>query len=246
MRRSTNGHTATPMETRTHTSTSTDELRANKQLLDAVMRRNADLLGRQSLILNEVKKLESALTKAHRLANYDELTGLPNRRLLLDRFAQASPLAIRQHRLLAVLFFDLDDFKSVNDELGHDAGDKLLQQVALRLSSIVRVSDTVCRYGGDEFVVLMTGIDHREKVVEKLDAIRAELAPPFIVGANPIQVTASIGFALYPEDAEDLNNLLRLADRSMFRDKADARLKTAGWKEASKPPRRPKPAKNTS
>jgi GGDEF domain-containing protein len=107
-------------------------LAISRRQLEAAMRRNDELLRLRSLLNEKVSSLESALAKAHQFTHYDELTGLPNRRLLLDRFIQASALAIRHRQPLAMLFFDLNDFKAVNDKLGHDAGDKLLQQVATR------------------------------------------------------------------------------------------------------------------
>jgi diguanylate cyclase (GGDEF)-like protein len=219
----TNGQTAPKSKTRSSASANIEELSTNRQLLKAVMRRNDELLEYQSLLSGKVRTLEAALAKAHRFSHYDELTGLPNRRLLLDRFLQASPLATRHRQLLALLFFDLDEFKSVNDRLGHEAGDKLLQQVAQRLSSVIRKSDTVCRYGGDEFVVLITEIDNREQAVNKQHAIRAHFVPSFTVDGHSIRLTASVGLAIYPTDAEDFNELLRYSDRSMFSNKAAAR-----------------------
>jgi GGDEF domain-containing protein len=109
-----------------------------------------DLRIRCSLLAEKVSSLEVALVKSNQFANFDQLTGLPNRRLLRDRFIQASALAKRRRQGLALLFLDIDDFKRINDKLGHDAGDKLLQQFAIRLSNSVRASDTACRYGGDE------------------------------------------------------------------------------------------------
>jgi diguanylate cyclase (GGDEF)-like protein len=200
-----------------------------RQKLEAAMRRNEELLRRQSLLTEQVSSLNCTLAKAHRFANYDELTGLPNRRLLLDRFIQASALANRhrqelapseQHRVeLALLFFDLNDFKGVNDKLGHDAGDMLLQQVAERLSTSIRQSDTACRYGGDEFVVLLTEIESREHAVTGLQKIRDHLALPYVVDRHSIRLTVSNGMAIYPRDAQSFTDLLRLSDRSMFSDK---------------------------
>jgi diguanylate cyclase len=198
-------------------------LEASRQQLESVMRRNDELLRLRSVLAGKVSLLERALAKAHRFAYYDELTGLPNRRLLLDRYIQAAALANRHCKLMALAFFDLDGFKEVNDKLGHDAGDSLLQQVAARLSSAVRKSDTACRYGGDEFVVLLTDIDDCAHAVTTLQSIRARLASPYEIGGYSLRLTVSNGLAIYPNDAQCLADLMRRADRSMFGNKPAGR-----------------------
>jgi diguanylate cyclase (GGDEF)-like protein len=203
-------------------------LAISRRQLEAAMRRNDELLRLRSLLDEKVSSLEFALAKAHQFAHYDELTGLPNRRLLLDRFIQASALAIRHRQPLAMLFFDLNDFKAVNDKLGHDAGDKLLQQVATRLSSSIRKSDTACRYGGDEFVVLLTEIGNREHAVTALQKVRARLAPLYEIDRYSIRLTVSDGLAIYPKDAQRFTDLMRIADHSMFSNKSDNRARSGG------------------
>jgi diguanylate cyclase (GGDEF)-like protein len=141
---------------------------------------------------------------------------------------RASNLANRHSQLLALLFFDLNDFKGVNDELGHEAGDKLLQQVAARLTTVIRKSDTACRYGGDEFVVLLTEICSRERAVTKLNKIRAHLAPPYVVDRYSIRLTVSIGLAIYPKDSDSITELLQTSDRLMFRNKTASRDRSGG------------------
>lgn len=219
-------------EARSAAAADPDVFFTDQQLLDAVVQQNKKLLESQSFLSRKVNMLEIALKKARHDAFYDELTGLPNRRLLLDRFTQAVALAQRNRRLLAMLFFDLNDFKSVNDRFGHDAGDMLLQQVAERLVSAIRRSDTVCRLGGDEFVVLMPEMRSREQVLKKLNAIRVHLLPSYSVCGHSLRQSASIGSAIYPDDSEDLSELLRLSDRSMFSDKVEARAKTPGARES--------------
>jgi diguanylate cyclase (GGDEF)-like protein len=162
----------------------------------------------------------SQLAKANRLAHYDELTGLPNRRLLLDRFNQATALADRHRQQMAMLFFDVNNFKRVNDQLGHVAGDTLLQQVATRLAGSIRRSDTVCRYGGDEFVVLLTEIDDREHAITALQKIREHLAQPYEIDRYLLWLSVSNGMAIYPKDAQSFTELVRLADRLMFGNKS--------------------------
>jgi diguanylate cyclase (GGDEF)-like protein len=229
-----NGRATNRIQAELHQFSDTEDLARtldnSRQQLEAAMRRNDELLRLRTVLMDKVSSLELELAKTHRLTHYDELTGLPNRRLLLDRFIQASALANRhrqdltlphRHRVeLALLFFDLNDFKSVNDELGHEAGDKLLQQVATRLSTSIRQSDTACRFGGDEFVVLLTEIDSREHAVTTLQKIRDRLAPTFVVDRHSIRLTVSNGIAIYPEDAQSFTDLLRMSNRLMFSDKS--------------------------
>ena len=187
-----------------------------------------ELLELNCTLSEKVLLLEAELEIAKRCAHYDELTGLPNRQLFRDRFIQASSLATRNRHLLGLVFFDLDDFKGVNDRLGHEAGDKLLQQVAARLTTAIRKSDTACRYGGDEFVVLLTEIDKPERALKKLSDIRAYLAEPYTVGRHSIRMSASIGIAIYPNDSEDFHELLRTSDHSMYRNKYASRDQSGG------------------
>ncbi len=182
---------------------------------------NADLRQELGALTKEVSALELALVKANQLAHHDALTGLPNRRLLLNRFSQAAALAKRHRQQLALLFVDIDNFKRINDDLGHDAGDKVLLQVAERLSSSVRESDTVCRYGGDEFVVLLTDIADHQHAVKAVKKVRAKLASPYVIDRHSIRLTATDGMAMYPRDAQSLTDLIQIADRSMFDNKSD-------------------------
>jgi diguanylate cyclase (GGDEF)-like protein len=153
------------------------------------------------------------------LAFYDTLTALPNRFLFSEHMEQALRQRQRVGNMLALLFIDLDDFKQVNDCHGHDVGDELLREVARRLVSCVRASDTVSRQGGDEFIVLLNNLSHgtaAEQVAQKmLDA----LAAPVIIGALSLRISASIGIALCPEHGEDASTLRRMADIAMYRAK---------------------------
>jgi diguanylate cyclase len=162
---------------------------------------------------------ERDIAKVRHFAYHDELTGLPNRALLLDRLSQALVRARRQQKLLALLLLDLDGFKGINDRLGHAAGDTLLQRVAERLLSSVRGGDTVCRYGGDEFVLLLPEVEDQKHALEVAKKIRARLAKPYLVGDHSIAVTASIGVAVYPVDAVSQDELIRQADVAMYRAK---------------------------
>jgi diguanylate cyclase (GGDEF)-like protein len=196
--------------------------------LEAAVQRKSELLQRCSLLAEKVSSLELALAKANQFAHYDDLTGLPNRRLMLDRFTQAAALADRHRQQLALMFFDLNDFKRVNDTLGHNAGDKLLQQVAARLLSSIRRSDTACRYGGDEFVVLLTEITDHEQVVAALKKLRVQLAPPYNIDRHSIRLTVSNGLAIYPKDAQRFSDLMKLSDRSMLSKKTGNNRRSSG------------------
>jgi diguanylate cyclase len=151
-----------------------------------------------------------------RLARHDPLTGLPNRILLHDRLGGAIASAGRRGCLLAVLFLDLDRFKQVNDSLGHSTGDRLLRAVADRLVATVRSSDVVSRQGGDEFVVLLSEIDHRDDAMLAASKIIGAVAGPHRVGTHDLHATASIGIAVYPGDGTDAETLIKNADIAMY------------------------------
>ena len=156
-------------------------------------------------------------------ANYDPLTGLPNRRLLNDRLAEMVKRSQRNHDSLAVLFIDLDRFKEVNDTLGHDAGDRLLIEATRRIVSCVRDSDTVARQGGDEFTVLLPGLSERAPVERIAGQIIESLCQPFELGTDLAYVSASIGITLCPQDAQTPADILRNADQAMYDAKAEGR-----------------------
>lgn len=155
--------------------------------------------------------------RIHQLAYYDSLTNLPNRRLLLDRFNHALTQARRFQRSLAVMFIDLDRFKAINDQLGHDIGDELLKVVATRLGGCVRAGDTVSRQGGDEFIVLLPEINASSDAALVAVKILASLARPIEVGEHQLHITTSIGIAIRPDDgAEDARDLMKKADMAMY------------------------------
>ena len=151
-----------------------------------------------------------------RQANYDALTGLPNRSLFVDRLTQAVRQSRREDRPFALMFLDLDGFKRVNDTLGHAAGDLLLQQTAERLTQCVRASDTVARLAGDEFTIIMQGLGDREDAARLAAKILDSLADPFDLEGSRAEVRGSIGVALFPDDAAEGPALLELADRAMY------------------------------
>ncbi len=168
-------------------------------------------------------KVNKSRQKYQRIAHYDYLTGLPNRIIALDRFNQAIFHSRRNGVKIAILFVDLDNFKTVNDSLGHAVGDKLLQEVAKRLQASVRDVDTVCRLGGDEFLVLLDGI-HDDSSVNRISShILSSLAKPIIIEQHNLTTTCSIGIALSPTDGEDFDLLRKKADIAMYKAKDSGR-----------------------
>lgn len=159
----------------------------------------------------------------HQLANYDRLTKLPNRDLCQDRLRQSIAQASRQNTLVAVLFFDLDRFKVINETLGHGLGDQLLQHVAQRMKSSLRETDTVGRLGGDEFVVILTGLTDTSDAARVAQNILNTLVRPITLNDHEVFVTTSIGISLYPNDATDVEALIQNADAAMYRAKEQGR-----------------------
>ena len=163
--------------------------------------------------ITRIKEHENELDQ---LAHYDALTRLPNRALLADRLDQALALARRGGSLLAVCYLDLDEFKPVNDQYGHEIGDRLLNVVALRLKECVRATDTVARFGGDEFVLLLGELDSEEECHQAMERVLKLIAQPVNLAGHPIQVSASIGVTLFPRDGSAPEALLRHADQAMY------------------------------
>ena len=157
------------------------------------------------------------------MAHYDVLTGLPNRALFTDRFHQSIAHSKRTKRQFAVCFIDLDEFKPVNDDYGHEIGDKLLIEVAERITNSIRNEDTVSRQGGDEFALLLNDIESFEQCEQTIQRIHHTLAQPYIIDGYPHKITASSGFTLYPSDEGDIDTLLRHADHAMYQAKQEGR-----------------------
>lgn len=153
------------------------------------------------------------------MAQFDQLTGLPNRMLLYDRLKTALSSAQRRQEKLSLLYVDLDKFKEVNDTLGHSIGDLLLQEVAKRLQQSVRQSDTVARIGGDEFIVLLPHTQRPEQATRVIEKINAALAKPLTIGSNNLSIVPSIGVAHYPENGDSEQQLLKFADNAMYLNK---------------------------
>lgn len=167
-------------------------------------------------IQKDISAQKLAEQRIQHMAHYDALTGLPNRSLFFDRLKQATAISKRSVENLALLFLDLDRFKPVNDTYGHAVGDALLKAVAERLLKCVRESDTIARMSGDEFTVLLPRISHREDAIMIAEKIVKSIAAPFHLDGNTIHIGTSIGISLYPDDAQDEQELVRLADEAMY------------------------------
>ena len=175
-------------------------------------------VGALALVTDITDRRESTELIWHQ-ANFDHLTGLPNRHMFTDRLAQEAKKADRGGTFLALLFIDLDHFKEVNDRLGHAVGDMLLADAARRVGGCVRSSDTLARLGGDEFTVILAGLDHVGSVERIAQSMISVLGMPFDLGQERAYISASIGIALYPPDATDISQLLAHADQAMYASK---------------------------
>jgi diguanylate cyclase (GGDEF)-like protein len=192
-------------ENRLSSSKAAQLLEANEQLVLAMLVAQA-----------HAETAAQALQEASRSAEFDTLTELPNRTLLLDRFARAIAVAKRRGIRLALLFLDLNNFKQINDTLGHAVGDQVLKLAAHCLVSSVRGADTVSRHGGDEFLILLAEVSRASDAVHIADKMIAALGAPRRVGDHVLRLTASIGISIYPDDGEDANMLIERADAAMY------------------------------
>ncbi|MES1981623.1 MAG: EAL domain-containing protein [Pseudomonadota bacterium] len=174
-------------------------------------------------ILDNITLRKSAEAQINFLAHHDQLTSLPNRVLVRDRFEQEVAHAVRNHSRVALIFIDLDHFKNINDTLGHVIGDALLKVVAARLRECVRESDTISRQGGDEFLIILSDIHETDAITLFATKILERLALPFQIDNHELSTSASIGTAVYPEDGEDFDTLLKKADTAMYHAKEAGR-----------------------
>src|SRR5664280_1302555 len=207
-------------------------IQGGKNLLETVRRRkdgtlvDVSLIGASILvagkqeavyaIYRDITERKQAEQKLEEMATHDFLTGLPNRALLLDRFTIAAALARRNRSSLAVISLDLDKFKSINDTLGHDAGDHVLKAIGIRLTRIVRASDTFARVGGDEFISVMLGTSRIEDASVMAQKILDSFREPVSIGEHQLHLSTSIGIAIYPDDGEDLETLTKKSDAAMY------------------------------
>lgn len=166
-----------------------------------------------------LSELKAARIAERLLAHRDTLTGLPNRQLFYDRLRQSILHAQRYKHFFAILFLDFDGFKSINDTLGHSMGDSLLKMASERLKECLRQSDTVARWGGDEFTLILDRISHGQNAIGVAYKILDAISQPFVIDGHELLITTSIGISLYPADAEDVEDLVKKADTAMYRAK---------------------------
>lgn len=174
-------------------------------------------------VFTDISERKQNEARIHHLAHHDVLTGLPNRLLLEDRISQAMLKSRRSSKPMGLVFVDLDRFKNINDTLGHEVGDQLLVQAAQRGLSVLRDTDTLSRQGGDEFVVVLPELDHRQDAMHVTRKLLAALCQPYLLAGHELTVSGSAGIVLYPDDGQTASELLRKADAAMYRAKEEGR-----------------------
>lgn len=201
---------------------------SERELEQRIDERTAELNSVNERLRAEASERESLMTQLREqeqhlrfMAQHDALTGLPNRLSMQQRLALAMELAKRNRKKLAVMLVDLDDFKTINDTRGHPAGDQALVQLAARLRTSVRGSDTVARYGGDEFVLLAGELDRGEDAAMIAEKVADMIQVPLAIEGGPAKVSCSIGISVYPDDAETSDELIALADKAMYASKSE-------------------------
>jgi diguanylate cyclase (GGDEF)-like protein len=179
-------------------------------------------------LMRELAALQLRAAEALRLADRDGLTGLYNRRRMLELLNGAIEEAARQGKCVGLLFVDLNGFKAVNDFYGHSAGDRILTTVATRISARVRTGDIVCRYGGDEFVVVLPSLPDTDCLARVADAVRDRVALPYWIKGHEQHLSAAIGESVYPRDGVDADTLLHRADQNMYKRKTGSGTLVSG------------------
>lgn len=174
-------------------------------------------------VFHDITEMKSKEEQLKYQAHHDALTGLPNRVLLTDRISIALSRAKRLNNRLALFYLDLDNFKTINDSLGHAVGDKLLQQTTTRIADIFRNQDTLARLGGDEFVIMVEDIEDEFHLISQADRLLSAFIPPFIINGYKLHVTTSLGITVYPDDGEDAGTLIKNADMAMYQAKKEGR-----------------------
>lgn len=200
-------------------------LQSHENLERIVHQRTQELSEKNEILKVEIEERKKIQERITQLAYHDHLTGLPNRLLFNDRLNQAIFLARRMEKPLGVIFIDLDSFKLVNDTMGHDQGDELLKEIAKRLVALFRSHDTVCRIGGDEFIVAVQNIANPEDITRIANKIVGCFKKPFKLEGQDFFITSSIGIAMYPIDGEDAETLIKNADVAMYKAKENGKNK---------------------
>ncbi|MBI5431150.1 MAG: GGDEF domain-containing protein [Nitrosomonadales bacterium] len=167
-------------------------------------------------VVRDISERKSAEQRIEQLAHFDALTDLPNRTLFFDRLDQAVARARRYKQKFAILYLDLDGFKQINDEYGHQVGDSVLRMVAERLTESARDMDTVARIGGDEFIFILNNIGHQDNVARVAAKVYGSLSRPFVINGNACTIGCSIGISIFPDDTESQETLVKLADDAMY------------------------------
>ncbi|GGY11264.1 hypothetical protein GCM10011289_12730 [Paludibacterium paludis] len=175
------------------------------------------------VVFHDVSEARAMAIKMTHLAHHDALTDLPNRMLLMDRMDQSLRQASHNGTRIALMILDIDQFQLINDAIGYATGDAVLQQISSRIQTLLRTTDTLCRQGGDEFILLLPGLDSVEMAGEMAESLMAICATPFPVGEHALTLSFCIGISVYPDDASDRESLLRHADSAMFRAKQNGR-----------------------
>ncbi|MBF0413845.1 MAG: EAL domain-containing protein [Desulfamplus sp.] len=175
------------------------------------------------IVFHDVSESRAMMLKMSHLAQHDFLTGLPNRALLTERLSQSIRLAHRHNKRVALMFLDMDHFKHINDSMGHLVGDQLLQSAAARLKACVRDTDTICRHGGDEFVILLSEIEHPQDAAQVCETLLTAFTKPHLIGEHEIYISFSIGISIYPDDGMNADAAMQNADTAMYHAKANGR-----------------------
>ncbi|HEN21303.1 MAG TPA: GGDEF domain-containing protein [Desulfobacteraceae bacterium] len=191
-------------------------LKEERDLLNAI----AERLGRSIEYQNAQDELKKKTVQLEQLATHDFLTGLPNRVLFYDRFAQAMLLSKRKRNRIAVCIADIDDFKEMNDKFGHPVGDKVLKEVALRSKSALREYDTIARMGGDEFSILILNVRKKNELEMILQRMMKKVNQKSNIGSYIMTPSLSIGIAMYPDDGTNIEELINKADKAMYESKS--------------------------
>jgi diguanylate cyclase (GGDEF)-like protein/PAS domain S-box-containing protein len=193
--------------------------KSHDELEIKIVERTSELSKANKELEHEINVRIDMEEKIKKLAYFDYLTGLPNKRLFIDRLKQGIIESIQNKKAIGVLFLDLDSFKRVNDTMGHAKGDELLKMVSKRLLNIIKESDTVCRVGGDEFLILIRNLDNENYIREISEEILSTFKKSFIIDSNELYMTTSIGGAVYPVDGQDVETLIKNADIAMYKAK---------------------------